>query len=531
MRYELTEEVVCVVGSGASGSAVARELSQAGVRTVIFESGKALDRSKIPTDRDDWELKRGSFFESGNDGILSESSEGFKLKSLKVVGGSTMHYEGFSPRMHADDWKRKSQFDVGADWPLKYADIEPLYEQVEQFLGVSGNNDNLFGPKRGPYSMPAVPMSASVRAMARAAAKAGLHPSHAPLAILSKPASGLRKGCNSCGTCWEGCFVGAISNAAQTYLPAAERNGAELRQGSTVTQVVLRKGSSTVDFVEFLDAQANLHRQKARAVVLCGNAIESARLLLLSSQSGFPEGLANSSGLVGRNFMGHLLVSGSGVLRDRVNGYAGPNVNGMLQDFYRSDAKRNFIGGYTVVLRNGQLGPYTSYVQWFKKSALFGRELYEQMDARFGHTVEIAAFGEQLPFVENKVILDSAKKDRHGLALAKVQNTLSENDRKLMGHAASTLKTILEAAQASEIRVHESPQVLGTHLMGTTRMGIDPTTSVTDSYGQTHDVANLFVADGGLFPTSTPANPTLTIQVLATRAASRLLKRMKQREI
>jgi len=512
---------VCIVGAGAGGGVLARELALKKRSVVVLEVGPRTSRANIPTFRDDWELRHEDFLpeDDARDRMtLGPDSEQFWLTRFKGVGGSTMHYEGFSQRMHPGDWRRSSEYGVGADWPLRYEDLAPHYDRVEQMLGLSGALDNPFDPPRPPYPNPPIALSCATKRVAAACTKLGLHPAHAPLAILSRPHAG-RGECNFCGGCVYGCLHAAISNMSETYLPDAEKHGTKILAGCMATRIRLKTDGRTTDGVEFLDADGAMHFQKARAVAVCGNAVETARLLLLSSSSDHPDGLANSSGLVGKNFMPHTHVRIGALLDERVDAHRGPNINGMVQDFYDGDVKRGYVGGFLIAIRNAQLGPFSFFKEWLIRDRIIGRELHARMERGFGHSVELDAYGERLPSVGNSVALDPDVKDVFGLPVPKITIRHDDHSRAMTVHMKKVLTDIMTAAGATETRILRDGRHMGTHLLGTCRMGGDPKTSVCNPFGQTHDLTNLFIADGSLFPTSTPANPTLTIQALATRVA------------
>ena len=522
---------VCIVGSGASGGVLARELSLQGLGVVVLEVGARLDRSRIPTHQPDWELNARQFFEGDEkrDRVTyaPDSDASFRLSRVKAVGGSTMHYEGFCTRPHASDLKRHSELGLAADWPLPYEALTPHYDRVEAMLGMSGKRDNPFDAPRKPYPNPAIEMSCAVRRVKKGCDALGLHAAHAPLAILSRPAPG-RAPCNFCGGCWSGCLRGAISNMSQTYIPAAEASGAEIRTHVMAKRVLVSKDGKKVAGVEYFDARRRLQIQRAKVVALCASAVETPRLLLLSARNDHADGLANSSGLVGRHFSCHTIVSARGLFEERIDGYKGPNINGMVQDYYDHDDKRDFAGGYVLALRNAEGGPVRFYNATAAPQNLFGKELLSFMDDNFGHSAAISAYGEHFASAGDRVSLDPEVKDSFGLPVPRIAINMHDNERKMLRHMKQTVYDVMEAAGAHQVTEAVAPGFLGTHLMGTCRMGRDPKTSVTDSFGETHDVSNLFIADGSIFPSSTAGNPTLTIQALATRVAERIVEKSKQ---
>jgi len=521
---------VCVVGSGAGGAVVADALVAAGASVLVLEVGGRPNRSAIPTASPDWEHRVTDFtpMNRRRDRIVLGPGldPDFFISRFKGLGGSTMHYEGFCTRVHPSDLRRRSEVGLGADWPLRYEELVPLYDRVEARLGLSGALDNPFDPPRRPYPNPAIAMSCAVQHMKRASESLGLHPCHAPMAILSRP-SGDQNSCNFCGGCWAGCMRSAISNAWQAYLKRAEGQGATLRTDAMVTRVIAREDGKHVDGVEYLDADGALHRVHARVVALCGNAIETPRLLLGSARPDHPDGLANGSGLVGRYFSLHTVVSLAGLLDERVDAYKGPNINGMLQDFYDHQQDRSFAGGYVIALRNAEMGPLHFELRYARPQRLFGAELLRMMEEKFGHSVTVDAYGEFFATKDDRVTLDAEEKDPFGLPLPRIDIALRENEHAMLDHMEASLRDIIGAAGIANPEVREKG-LLRTHLMGTCRMGRDAKESVTDPFGETHDVANLFVADGSLFPGTTPSNPTLTIQALATRVAGRIAERLKQ---
>jgi len=512
---------ICIVGAGAGGGVLARELAARKRSVTVLEVGSRPSRAGISTYRPDWELHADDFLpgDRARDRItLGPDSEPFHLVRFKGVGGSTMHYEGQCNRMHPRDFTRFREYGVGADWPLGYDELAPYYDRVETVLGVSGALDDPFAPARPPYPNPAIGFSCAVQRIASACERLGLHPSHAPLAILSRPQDG-RGACNYCGSCVYGCLHAAISNMGETYIPAAERDGARILDGCMATRVRLAADGRRVDGVEFLDSRGELRFQPSRAVAIAGNAVETARLLLMSSTADHPDGLANGSGLVGRGFMVHTHVRVGGLLDERIEAYRGPNINGIVKDFYESDEKRGYVGGYLVALRNAQLGPVWFFREWLADERPFGSELHARLERGFGHSVDIDAYGESFPDESNRVELDPEAKDSFGLPVPRITIRHSENSRRMTAHMTRTLTDILTAAGVTETRILRDARLLGTHLLGTCRMGNDPKTSVCNPFGRSHDIENLFIADGSVFPTATPANPTLTIQALSTRLA------------
>lgn len=519
---------LCIVGAGAGGGVLARELALRGRSVATLEVGGRALRGNVDTYRPDWELRGEHFLPSNKprDRItLGDDSDPFHLVRFKGVGGSTMHYEGLSQRMHPEYLHRASEYGVGADWPVGYPELEPFYDRVEARLGISGALDDPFAPPRRAFPNPALAPSCATKRLSVAAKALGLHPAHAPLAILSRP-RGTQGECNFCGSCSFGCLHGAISNMSETYLVDAEAAGAKILTGCMASRVRLKPDGRHVSGVEFFDEDGVLHFQPAAAVAICGNGVETARLLLLSRTPDHPDGLANGSGLVGRNFAVHSHVRVGALLDDRIEAWRGPNINGVINDFCPSDPKRGFLGGYTIALRNAQFGPLYFFAEWARPNHVFGADLHAAMEAGFGHSFEMDAYGETISHESNRVEIDASETDIFGLPVPRITIRHDDNGRAMTKHMVGTLRAIAERAGGTDIRVLRDGRLLGTHLLGTCRMGSDPDRSVCNPFGQTHEIRNLFVADGSLFPTTTPANPTLTIQAVATRIAFHIDERL-----
>jgi choline dehydrogenase-like flavoprotein len=524
---------VCIVGSGAGGSVLAKELAERKLSVVVLDAGPWVRRQDIPTSRFDWELHLSDFHpaDEARDRItLAPDSDRFSIARFKGIGGSTMRWEGLSTRMHPNDLRRKTICGVGADWPLEYADLERVYDRVESMLGVAGTPDSPFDPPRGPYPNPPIEFSCAVQQVKVGCDNLGLHTAHAPMAVLTRPTE-TRMPCNYCGGCWYGCFMDALSNMGNTYLPLATQAGAQIRARCTVARVVIDRSGKRATGVEYFDETGTLQMQPARAIAVCGNGVETPRLLLLSATPDHPNGLANSSGLVGRYFSGHTWVNAYALFEQRVDAYRAPNIGGLVQDFYAHDDSHNFVGGYLIALRNAEGGPLVFRGRWLRPRGLFGEALVREMNETFGHSVNISAYGEQLPNENNQVSLDSTVKDSFGLPVPRIRTVLGSNEKRMQAHMGWTLKSILDAAGAYDIGVQAFDSIMGTHLLGTCRMGADPKTSVTDPFGRAHDLTNLFIADGSLFPCGTPANPTLTILALATRVALGMVGRFERGEL
>jgi len=322
-----------------------------------------------------------------------------------------------------------------------------------------------------------------------------------------------------------GCSISAKSSMDVTYIPKAEATGrVDIRSESTAFRIVIG-ADGKARRVLYFDRHGHEQAVDAKAVVLAGNAVETPRLLLLSSSGRCPDGLANSSGLVGKNFTEHLAVFAQGIFPQRLDPWRGTPTGGMIQDYYATNRANDFARGWTIIV--------SSYSHWPLAVASrvpgWGAEHRRRLQDVFGHSVCLASIGEQLPSPSNQVALDPTKKDSLGLPVPHLINEPRENDRAMIKAITASLKTILEAAGARMILGNEHVPGMSSHYIGTCRMGSDPNNSVVDSWGRTHDVPNLFIADGSVFVTGGAVNPALTISALATRTAEGIVRTFKER--
>jgi choline dehydrogenase-like flavoprotein len=525
---------VVVIGSGAGGAVVAKELGEAGLSVVVLEAGRRFNPTiDYMTDRTDFEAVAGRVFEP-EDGRRDMYSTGpgrrFDLNRVKGVGGTTLKYEAMSPRLHESDFRVHSEDGVANDWPINYPDCEPYYTRVENELGVSGpggSEANPFDPPRSsPFPTPPHPFSLAGLAIKRGCASLGLHFVREPLAIPSRDWNG-RPACIGAGTCLMGCAISAKSSMDVTYIPKAERTGkVEVRAECTACEVVVA-GNRRAREVVYFDNHGRRSRVRARAIVLAGGAVETPRLLLMSHSSMFPNGLANSSGLVGKYFMEHLAVFAEGLFPSRVDAWRGTSTSGMIQDYYATNRANNFVRGWTIVVTS--LGPWPFSTA--ERIPGWGIEHKKGVEALFGHSVCVASIGEQLPSLGNSITLDPAVIDSFGMPVPHLVNELCENDTEMVKAISMSLHSILEAAGAEKILRNEYVPGGSSHYCGTCRMGTRPDNSVVDAWGRTHDVSNLFIADGSVFVTGGAVNPSLTISALAARTADEIIRSFKRGEL
>ncbi len=532
-----------VVGSGAAGGVLAKELSVAGFDVVVLEQGPW----RKPTDfrHDELGTRFLSQLTQSPDDYpqtfrRTEKEEARQRQSIiwsQGVGGSSVHFTANYWRFHPIDFEERSR--VGAiagtalaDWPITYAELEPYYTKVDWEVGVSGTPGPFDPPRSRPYPMPPLPVKSSGVLLERGARKLGLHPQPAPMAILSRPYDG-RSACMQCGWCMGyGCEFGAKSSSLAALIPKAIASGhCEVRTSATAFHVETDAAGRATG-VAYWDAKGAEHRQRARAVVLAANGAESPRLLLMSTSKRYPHGLANSNGLVGRHLMFNAYATVSGTFEQPLNEYKGPQVTRVIHDFYDHDPKRGFYGGGGIDARMSP-GPIEYALGGLPPGApRWGREYKRQLHALFTRTMEVASHTTSLPLATNSISLDPKVKDRWGRPAIRVTYTDHPDDVKMVRFLQDRSREILAAAGAQRVWGEPAGESEFTaHLLGTARMGDDPRTSVVDRYHRAHDVANLFVCDGSSLVTSGRGQPTMTIQALAYRAAEHIGRMAKANEI
>ncbi len=506
---------VVVIGLGACGGVMLKELAEAGLSVVGLDAGPHYN-PKIDFENDEAQMLKllwsGKRTTSGDNPINPWSGIG--------VGGGTIAWCGVTPRFHEDDFKIKSADGVGVNWPIAYNDLEPFYARMERDFGVSGQaGENPHeAPRSGPFPMPPIPFSYQGKLLARGLEKLGGNPMHGPIAIASV-AYHEREACINCGFCMQGCRSSAKSTTLVTHIPKALEHGAQVISFGTVNHIDYDARRNRVNGVTYFDANGHEHQIKARAIVLAAHSIETPRLLLLSSNKIFPNGLANSSGLVGRNFMAHPTCTVTGFFKDPVNGFKGPVMGNILsQDWYPNDGQRDFARGYT--LESFVPGPFFYASNYWN---IWGAELKEVI-RNYAYAGGWWVVGEGLPDDNNSVTLDSVVKDKYGLPVAHLHHRWHENDLKLIKHGAQKAGEVLEASGAWKVKIGP---VSSAHPMGTVRIGDNPKTSVLNSYCQSHDIPNLYITDTSIFPTSGGANITLTAMAVTLRASEHLLEQLR----
>jgi choline dehydrogenase-like flavoprotein len=525
-----------IVGSGSAGGVLAKELSTAGFSVVVLEQGPYIPPSSFGHD----EIAQSQEHALTNKPDLSpqtfrktpqdKAEKQFSAIYGRCVGGGSVHFTANYWRFHEIDFIERSRrgpvAGTGfADWPLTYADMEPYYTKVEWEVGVSGlAGASPFDPYRSkPYPMPPLPVKSSGVIFERAAWKMGWHPFPSPMAILSQPYRG-RAACIYCGRCLGfGCEVGAKSSSLASMVPLAQQSGrCEIRTESYAFKVETdRHGRATG--VIYFDRERRQHLQKAHAVILSANGAETPRLLLLSASSRFPDGLANSSGLVGKYLMVNGFSTVLAMFDQPLNDYKSAAVSRVLHDFYEIDPKLGFYGGGGLDARFGQtpIGYAAGSVP--TEVPRWGTAYKRWLAESFARCMFVSSHATSLPLEANGFSLDPDLKDAWGLPALCMTYRDHPDDLKTVKYLQDRALELLAVSPATQVWVRPiREQTRAVHLLGTCRMGSDPKSSVINADHRTHDVPNLFLCDGSSFVTSGRGQPTMTIQALAFRAADRI---------
>ncbi|WP_253908067.1 GMC family oxidoreductase [Arthrobacter sp. H20] len=496
---------VVVVGTGAGGSPLLARLAERGLRVVALEAGPNLDpddfiNDEVEAPRINWMSERLSGGEAPT--AFGPNNSGWG------VGGGTLHWGAFTPRPDLRDMRLRTESGQGEDWPIDHGELIRYIIDVERIIGVSGPTQYPWDPER-QYLEPPVDRNAPADIMAAGCALLGIRATDAPAAILSRdrdqPHHGRRLASQNLGTIHQGERFGSKATTANTFLPSAVAFGAEIRPDSMVHGIE-RDTLGRVSAVVYRQNGKDF-RQRCSALVLAGGGIETPRLLLNT-------GLANSSGLVGRNFLAHGAVQVWGRFDEQIRGYRGYPSALISEDFVRPD-NVDFAGGY--LLQSLGAMPLTYATTLVRGGGLWGDELIDALDA-WRYTAGIGINGECLPAEHNKLVLTD-ELDDWGIPRAAITFTPGSNEQAINEHSTATMTRILEAAGALETRALARTA----HTLGTCRMSADPATGVVDADGRSHDIPNLWISDNSTFPSSLSANPCLAQMALSLRTADRMM--------
>lgn len=514
------DQVVVVIGSGAGGGTLANELCQKGIPVVLLEAGARQSPQTFINDewaafgQISWLDKRTT---SGSWRVAKDFPN-LPAWICKTVGGTTTHWAGASLRIQAHEFRAKTHYGelAGAsllDWPIGLEDLLPYYDRAEKKMGVTRTND-----------FPGLPGNNNFKVMHAGATKLGYQNCHTGrMAINSRPRDG-RTSCMQLGFCFQGCKSGAKWSTLYTEIPAAEATGKlDLRPQSMALQVTTDVNGKA-NGVLYADQDGNQHLQRARAVCVAGNSIETPRLLLNSTSTSHPDGLGNASGEVGRNYLRHMTGSVYATFDEPVRMYRGTTMAGIISDEARHDTSRGFVGGYEM--ETIALG--LPFITSFFDPGAWGQGFSEAID-NYQNMAGMWLVGEDMPQASNRITLHPTEKDANGMPIPNVHYDDHPNDLAMREHAFNQGAAIYEAAGAN--KVYRTPPYPSTHNLGTCRMSAKAQDGVCNGFGQSHEVANLFISDGSQFTTGAAENPTLTIVSLAIRQADYIAVQMNTKAV
>ncbi|HEY2804539.1 MAG TPA: GMC family oxidoreductase [Gemmatimonadales bacterium] len=532
-----------VVGSGAAGGIIAKELSTRGFKVVVLEQGPRIESGDFQHD----EFKHGYLnyynnkfdtqpqsFKAGPDGTPQPR---IAAAYHRLVGGGSLCFTANYRRLRPLDFDEASRIGpmagtTFADWPITYNDLEPYYTKAEWEIGVSGEPGPFDPPRSRPYPMPPLPVKSSGVLFERGARAIGLHPQAAQMSILSRPYHG-RPPCQQCGYCIGFPCEHRAKGSKHVVIPMAEATGrCEIRTGCVVGRVEMDSRGRATGVMYFDDTKTQ-QLQRARAVVLCCNGAETPHLLLNSATPQFSNGLANSSGMVGHNLMFNSNAVVNAQFEHELDDWKGAMVTRIALDFYDNDPLRGFYGGGALdgrffgsaPFQYAMGGPPPGTPRW-------GPDYKRALRDGYRNQMNVLAEGTSLPLDTNRIELDPDLKDIWGLPAMRVTYMDHNDDLALMKFLQGYANDLLNAAGARKVWSRPpGPQGNGVHLLGTCRMGNDPAKSVVDKYHRTHDVKNLFLCDGSSMVTSGRGQPTCTIQALAYRAGANIARFARRAEI
>ncbi len=555
------ETDICIIGSGAGGAAAAYALGRAGFSVVVLEAGPRVGPEDYHTNKVEWEKLGNPFIDPAENrknyfytfstseklnpdydhlrsrtkhrGLYNrgEKRKPPRISRVKAVGGSTLHYKGEAHRFSPYSFKYKSLYGISGDWPLAYEDLEPYYEKAEKILGVAGSNENPFKAPRGPFPLPPHELSCASKRVKTGFDKLGLDLLPNSLNILSDSKNG-RPACNYCNGCYLGCKIKAKGSMDVTFIKMAEATGnVEVRPRSVVRKITVNKNGK-VEGVIYFDSRGKEKRLKSKMVVLSAGSLESPRLLLNSRSSLFPDGLANSSGAVGKYFMETLTSTVTALFNERIDSYKGLQTDSRAWNYNEPGNVSSFKGGVVFGVSAAELLGPLSYAKLLAPG--WGQEHKDFMRKYFGHAINIYAIGEQLPREENTISVEKNVKDSFGIPVAKVTTRQDRNDLEIISFMSKKCREIAEAAGAKDILREYSSYDLSliSHMSGTCRMGNDPEKAVLNSFCQSHDIRNLFVIDNSCFVTEGGGDsPSLTIHAIALRASEYIIDEVKKNSL
>lgn len=530
---------VVIVGAGPSGAVAARRLAEEGMSVICLDQGAYPDYTKLRSEGLEFELTKNQYFASNPnrrnapaDYPINVSDSDIDPLMWNGVGGSSVLYAAAWHRLKPSDFRVRTVDGIADDWPLSYADLEPFYARVENEFAVSGVGGDPAYPDGFDIPLPPFPMGEMERKFASAHERLGWHWWPGSNSIATVKHNGLSP-CVRRGACTWGCFDGAKASVDRTYWPTCVKLGVKLVQNARVLRVETgADGLATgVTYVDRNTGQT--HFQPGRIVIVSANGVGTPRLLLNSASGAHPDGLANSSGLVGKRLMMHPYGTVSGLFEDFFENWQGPyGQRAYSLEFAETRKDTNFYRGAKWQLM-GMGGPLATVGTWpwGDNSNVWGENFHATVGKRFGHSAYWGIMAEDLPDEKNGVSLDPELTDADGMPAAKITYKVSQNTWDLLHYNQARAAESMREAGAYEVSVTPLLRETGWHILGTARMGNDPANSVVDSFGRSHDVSNLFIMDGSVMPTSGAVNPTGTVTALALRNTEAIIANRRSQRV
>jgi len=553
---------VCIIGSGASGGTAAKVLTEGGLNVVLLEAGGPVDPSKdfkehvwpyeLPHrgigkggehrgELNDEFIAPNGFWEIEGEPYTAAPGSRFRWFRSRIVGGRTNHWGRIALRFAPVDFRARSTDGMGDDWPISYDDLAPYYDKVESFIGVFGTKENIPSAPDGVFQPPPKPRCNELF-IKKTFDKLNILCVPSRLAILTKPLNG-RPACHYCGQCGRGCRTASNFSSSQVMIPPAQDTGRLTLITDAMAREIVMGKDGKAEAVAYIDKKTKTEqRVRARAFVIAASACESARLLLNSKSTLFPDGLANSSGAVGRYLTDSVGTDGYGYFPqlEKVppHNHDGTGAMHLYTPWWKFDRKNDFLRGYHIEMWGGrELPGVGSFDGVCYEHEGYGPALKQRCRQMYGTTMGFAGRGEMIPNEDSYCELDPDVVDRWGIPVLRFHWKWSDNEIKMAKDMQETFRQIVETAGGTYLKTTgpDGPRPYGIadggviiHELGTARMGSNPKTSVLNSYCQAHDVQNVFVTDAASFVTNPDKNPTLTIMALTWRASDYLLDQAKK---
>ena len=553
---------VCIIGSGAAGGAAAKVLTEGGLNVVMLEAGPPLNPEKdfkmlawpyqlphrgvgvggkLRGELNSEFMAPNGAWEIEGEPYTSAPGSRFRWFRSRIVGGRTNHWGRIALRFAPVDFKSRSTDGMGDDWPITYEEIAPYYDKVESYIGVFGSKENIPSAPDGVF-MPPPPPRCTETLVKKACDKAKVLCIPSRMAIITKPLNG-RAACHYCGQCGRGCVTASNFSSSQVMIPPAQATGRLTLITNAMAREIVMGKNGKAEAVDYIDKNTKEEKRvNAKAFVLAASACESARLLLNSRSASFPDGLANSSGVVGRYLTDTVGSSGAGYFPqlEKVPPHNHDGVGGMhvYVPWWKFDRKNDFLRGYHIEVYGGRsmpgVGEFDGVCDEFEG---YGASLKQKCRSMYGTFIGFEGRGEMIPNEHCYCDIDPDTVDQWGIPVLRFHWQWSDNEIKMAKDMQETFRSIVEAGGGTFLSTAtaDGPRPYGIadggviiHEIGTARMGSNPKTSVLNGYCQAHDVKNLFVTDGAAFVSNADKNPTLTILALSWRASEYLLGEAKK---